>query len=187
MNAETRAKVAHGHAAIAAGSRDRDTVESDAADTITNVLLAAAADGAAVNGVCSAAVTNYHAERDHLLDDDGIGREMATADGLGAIDAPMLDRVMSDTVAAAATPENMRRFEEMAGPHRKVDTPDGPATVEPLRCLALDPASGETFSASSGDYWDRPDNEPLTNEAGEPLVLVLKRTLYVDALTGERI
>jgi hypothetical protein len=87
----------------------------------------------------------------------------------------------------AATPENMRRFEEMAGPPRTIDTPDGPAIVEPTRCLAMDPATGDTFSASAGDYYNQPDDEPLTNDEGDPLILVLKRTLYVDALTGEQI
>jgi hypothetical protein len=81
----------------------------------------------------------------------------------------------------------MRRFEEMAGGHRTIDTPDGPAIVEPMRCLAYDRSTGDTFSASSGDYWQQPDDEPLTGEDGEPLILVLKRTLYVDAITGEQI
>lgn len=83
-----------------------------------------------------------------------------------------------------ATRANMRRF-EAANPARTIDTPDGPATVEGRRCFALDPATGEQFSAAAGDYWQHPEDEPLRNADGEPLILALKRCEYVDALTGE--
>jgi hypothetical protein len=83
-----------------------------------------------------------------------------------------------------ATRENMRRF-EAANPGQTIDTPDGEVRIEPRRCSALDLATGATYSASAGDYFNLPENEPLRGEDGEPLILALKRCEYVDALTGE--
>lgn len=43
----------------------------------------------------------------------------------------------------------------------------GPGTV------ALDPSSGETFSATAGDYFWLSDDEALTNDDGEELILAV--------------
>lgn len=76
-----------------------------------------------------------------------------------------------------ATPENMRRF-EAAHPGRKL--PDG-GHVEPLRCVAWSPITREEWSASSGDYWNLPDDHALCDEAGEPMILVIPTSGYRDA------
>ncbi len=60
-----------------------------------------------------------------------------------------------DRDALLATVANMRRC-EAAG----------------LRVVALDPATGETFSASSGDYFWLGDDWLTSEVDGEPLVLV---------------
>ncbi len=53
-----------------------------------------------------------------------------------------------------ATPANMRKY-------------SGSGVV------ALDRDTGETFSATPGDYFMMGDDEPLTNESGEALVLAI--------------
>lgn len=83
-----------------------------------------------------------------------------------------------------ATPANMRAYAD-AHPARKVQTPDGEATIIAAIPCALDLATGETFAASAGDYWQQPDDEPLRGEDGEPMVLVVPFSGYRDALTGE--
>jgi hypothetical protein len=86
-----------------------------------------------------------------------------------------------------ATPANMKAYELMH-PGRDGVEPDGTKYhVEPVRAVALDTFTGETFSASAGDYWSTPDDVPLTGEGGEPLILVVERTYYEDALTGEKV
>jgi hypothetical protein len=51
--------------------------------------------------------------------------------------------------------------------------------------FAFSPTTGEQYSATAGDYWNRPDDEPLTGEDGEPMVLARRIVRYVDALTGD--
>lgn len=82
-----------------------------------------------------------------------------------------------------ATPANMRKFEERH-PGRTVDTVNGPVHIEPRRATVISLSTGERFSASSGDYWDRPDTEPLRDSDGEPMLLATSHTIYKDALTG---
>lgn len=69
-----------------------------------------------------------------------------------------------------ATPRNMKRTKDG---HRNRGV------------VALDTETGETFSASPGDYWTIPDDEPLRGAGDTPLVLVVPFTRYRDALTGE--
>lgn len=83
-----------------------------------------------------------------------------------------------------ATLENMRAFEQ-ANPPRKVDTPNGPATVLGRTCFAWSPFTDERFSATPGDYWNMSEEECLLDSEGNQMVLVTERTLYLDALTGE--
>jgi hypothetical protein len=40
--------------------------------------------------------------------------------------------------------------------------------------VALDLETGDTFSATPGDYFWLPENEALTNEAGDSLVLAIQ-------------
>lgn len=85
-----------------------------------------------------------------------------------------------------ATPANMRAFSE-ANPGRSIETPDGPAYIMGRTCCAFSPITGETASATAGDYFMMPDAEPLRDSEGEPMVLAISRTVYLDALTGEPI
>ena len=85
-----------------------------------------------------------------------------------------------------ATPANMRKFRE-ANPPRQIDTPDGPVTIMGRGCFAFSPTTGEQFSADAGDYWPLPDDEPLLDSDGRPMVLAVTRTLFLDALTGEEL
>lgn len=55
-----------------------------------------------------------------------------------------------------ATVANMRRCE---------------AAKPVFRVVMLDTSTGEHFSATSGDYWQHAENEPLAGEDGEPMVL----------------
>lgn len=82
-----------------------------------------------------------------------------------------------------ATPANMRKFED-AHPGRTVNTPDGEVFIEGRRALALSLSTGEQYSASSADYWDRDPNEPLRDRDGFAMLLVTSHTIYKDALTG---
>lgn len=53
---------------------------------------------------------------------------------------------------------------------------------------AMSQHTDEYCSANPGDYWFLSPNEPLTDQLGEPMILVSvfpTPTLYVDALTGE--
>lgn len=50
--------------------------------------------------------------------------------------------------------------------------------------VALNLETGETFSASTGDYWGYDIDEPLRDDGGQPLVLATKAPVaYVDAFT----
>ena len=80
-------------------------------------------------------------------------------------------------MSVLATPANMRKYEQ---PSRKIDTPDGPVTIIPRQPVAYSPETGETYSASAGDYWKLPDDEPLRDYYGDPMILVFETHGYVD-------
>jgi hypothetical protein len=82
-------------------------------------------------------------------------------------------------VTTLATPANMRAV-EAANPARKI----GACTIMGRRTVAYSPTTGEQYSASAGDYM-LPDDEPLCDSEGEPMILVFERTVRVDALTEE--
>lgn len=73
-----------------------------------------------------------------------------------------------------ATPANMRRFEQ--------EHPRTHPHIEPVRAIAWSPATGEEFSATSGDYWNVPDDMPLLDEREEPMLLVVREQRFTDAL-----
>lgn len=79
-----------------------------------------------------------------------------------------------------ATPANMRRFEQK---HRRTHP-----YVDPVRAIAWSPGTHEEYSATSGDYWNVPDDAPLLDERGEPMLLVVRQERFTDALptTGEK-
>lgn len=83
-----------------------------------------------------------------------------------------------------ATPANMREWERLH-PSRKIQTPDGSARIEGARCFAYSPNTGEEYSATAGDYYNRPDDQPIRDKLGEPMVLAVRVTQFLDALTGE--
>lgn len=60
-----------------------------------------------------------------------------------------------------ATPRNMQAALAKSGQ---------PVSVPGL--FAYSPNTGERYSASPGDYWDAPLDEPLRDSEGEPIVLV---------------
>lgn len=80
-----------------------------------------------------------------------------------------------------ATRRNMEKF-AAENPGRKLD--DG-GYVEGRRCFAYSRETGEQFSADPGDYFGRPDDEPLKDSDGEPMILAVSETVHRDALTGE--
>lgn len=84
-------------------------------------------------------------------------------------------------MSTLATPANMRAV-EAANPSRPAE---GGGTIMGRRAVAFSPLTGEECSASAGDYWNLPDDAPLIDSEGEPMVLVFERTAHVDALTGE--
>ncbi len=78
-----------------------------------------------------------------------------------------------------ATPANMRKYQR---PARTIPQPNGETiTVLELQPLVYSPETDEQYSATAGDYWNQPDDEPLKDSEGEPMILVFKRTTYVDA------
>ena len=79
----------------------------------------------------------------------------------------------------SATPSNMRRY---AQPNIKV----GYATVSARQPFAYSPVTDERYSASPGDYWDMPDNEPLRDSEGNPMILVFEVSKLIDADKYER-
>jgi hypothetical protein len=77
---------------------------------------------------------------------------------------------------------------EAANPSRTIPQRDGTRVIiEGRRAVALSPSTGEEYSASSGDYWQHPADEPLRDADGEPMLLVTRHTIYKYALTGRRI
>lgn len=53
--------------------------------------------------------------------------------------------------------------------------------------MAFSPFTFEEYSACDGDYWNWPDNEPLKDAEGNPMILVREVVHYIDAGTGEKI
>lgn len=63
---------------------------------------------------------------------------------------------MADMIA---TPANMKRLAE------------GPLRVRGARLVAYSPHTDERYSANHRDYWHLPDDEPLPDGTGAPMVL----------------
>lgn len=61
-----------------------------------------------------------------------------------------------------ATVTNMRKVEHIAG------------------VFAYDPVTGDKFSATPGDYFWQPADEPLTGESGVELILCTRRVEIVE-------
>jgi hypothetical protein len=78
-------------------------------------------------------------------------------------------------MATLATPANMRAFEDAQAPN------------VPRTCFAYSPTTGERYSATPGDYLAQPDDEPLRDLNGDPMVLAREGATMVDAMTGELI
>lgn len=91
----------------------------------------------------------------------------------------------TDKIYTVATRGAMREYEERNPGRDGVDEHGQSYHVHAPLAVALDVRTGETFSASAGDYWQLGENEPLTNEHDEPLLLVVPTHGYKDALTGE--
>lgn len=84
-----------------------------------------------------------------------------------------------------ATPANMRRFEV---PGKTIPAPDGVVVVvEAVRPIAYSPTTGEEYSGTADDYFWQPQDSPVLDREGNPMILVFKRTVYVDAKTGEEL
>ena len=81
-------------------------------------------------------------------------------------------------MATLATPANMTKFKR---PDKKIKRPQGDITIFGARPMAYSPETGEEYSADAGDYWNRPADEPLLDSRGEPMILVFKRVVYIDA------
>jgi hypothetical protein len=64
----------------------------------------------------------------------------------------------------------------MQGQSKRARSPRGDTMSDEITTLA----TLEEYSASSGDYFTQPDDEPLTDSEGNPMVLVVKTTDYVD-------
>jgi hypothetical protein len=79
-----------------------------------------------------------------------------------------------------ATPENMKKYEAANQPRPYKD-----GTLMPRPAIAYSPDTGEQYSATSGDYWHMKDDEPLRDENGEPMILVVSQTTMTDALDNE--
>jgi hypothetical protein len=113
---------------------------------------------------------------DHLHADPETAAELNAAAGAEVI--PVEGRKLT-----AATPENMRRFRDL-NPPRELEAG---GYVEPRRCFAYSPTTGERASAEAGDYFALGAGDVLTDHNGEPMVLATERTIYRDALTGEQL
>jgi hypothetical protein len=74
-----------------------------------------------------------------------------------------------------ATPANMRDVESRQYPNAR------------RHVFAFSPTSGEEYSATPDDYFAQPDDEPLRDANGEPMILATRQTIILDALTGERV
>jgi len=102
---------------------------------------------------------------------------------LTSIVTQALDTTGRSLTYTLATVANMREFEKTHP--RETDN------VEPPSCVAVSlHVPGEEVSGAPGDYWQPHgvgEDDPLTDTKGEPMILVTKRTEYVDALTGEAI
>jgi hypothetical protein len=53
------------------------------------------------------------------------------------------------------------------------------------RAVAFSPNTYEQYSATPGDYWQHAEDEPLVDSEGTPMILIVKVTHYIDALTGD--
>ena len=57
-----------------------------------------------------------------------------------------------------ATPRNMSKVADRVG------------------VMAWSPNTGESYSATAGDYWNRPPDEPLLDSESEPMILAREVT-----------
>lgn len=77
-----------------------------------------------------------------------------------------------------ATPANMRALAQKHDP-QAMGCARYPSALGKLNAVC--PETGETYSADAGDYWNRPDDEPLRGPNEEPCVLMFKSTRLVPA------
>ncbi len=71
-----------------------------------------------------------------------------------------------------ATTHNMRRIWPE---DRHLDTPNGPVVILSRKPVAWSPDTQEVFSANPGDYFWQPDDEPLRDREGNPMLLAFER------------
>lgn len=53
--------------------------------------------------------------------------------------------------------------------------------------IAVSPDTGEKYSADPADYFYLSDAETLEDERGNPMLLAVQHTRWIDALTGEEL
>lgn len=68
-----------------------------------------------------------------------------------------------------ATPHNMKLLADRAK-----------APIAAPGIMAYSPTTGEQYSATPGDYWDMPQDRPLIDANGEPMILVSRRVQFVE-------
>ena len=77
-----------------------------------------------------------------------------------------------------ATVANMRKYQRA---DKVIQTPDGPITIHARQPFTYSPNTDERYSATPGDYWNMPEDEPLRDEDGEPMILVFESVSLIDA------
>lgn len=77
-------------------------------------------------------------------------------------------------MSVLATVANMHRYYR---PSKKV----GDCIVFPNQPFAYSLNTGERYSANPSDYWSCPEDDPLLDSDGEPMILVFEITKIVDA------
>lgn len=65
-----------------------------------------------------------------------------------------------------ATPRNMSKVADLAG------------------VMAYSPTTGERYSATEGDYWNRPPDEPLLDSESRPMFLA-REVITIEPLEEE--
>lgn len=77
-----------------------------------------------------------------------------------------------------ATIENMRKYYREP---KRVKQPNGQhVTIFPQQPVAYSPETGEEYSANPSDYWNAPAGWTMTDENGNPMLLVIPRHSMVD-------
>lgn len=90
-------------------------------------------------------------------------------------------------MSTLATPANMRAFEQAHPSRDGVDENGQKYHVEGVRAVAYSPTTLEEYSATSGDYWHLADDQAVPDANGEPMLLVVATSGYVDAMSSQRI